>query len=272
MSRIMIAGDTHANRSHLTYLFESAKTQDVDRIFVVGDFGYWPRWAGGQRFIKHAEKLTIDYGIELYWLDGNHEDHHAMKSLTPDESGFARTTSPYGEYPGSKVFYSPRGHVWEWDGLRFMSVGGAYSVDKDYRVIGEDYFIEEVITDRDIQRAVSNAGGKQIDVLLTHDTPGVTETLEAQLWRIGRGYKLDSDAVFNRTQLDQIVREVHPRFMFHGHYHLNYTETVIDDVNDLYIKVQGLDRDDSGKESWTILDTSFGFSDDYQWPDFSQVD
>lgn len=260
MSRIMIAGDTHANRTHLTYLFETALSQDVEKIFVVGDFGYWPRWAAGQRFLKLAEDLTIVYGIELYWLDGNHEDHHAMKSFTPNNDGFVKIHSPYRTpKTDAKVFYAPRGHVWNWDGITFMSVGGAYSVDKDYREIGEDYFLEEVITDRDIERAIKNADGKQIDVMLTHDTPGVTDMLRSELWRIGREYKLDPDAEHNRSQLGRIVQSVNPKYLYHGHYHLNYSETLPNGT-----VIQGLDRDTTENESWTIIDTESGL--DYTWP------
>jgi hypothetical protein len=191
--------------------------------------------------------LTQETGISFYWVDGNHEDHHAMKSLVPNADGFCPVTYQYSDDPDDvRLFYIPRGHTWEWDGVKFMGLGGAYSVDKMYREIGRDYFLEETITDRDVARAIANGPA---DVLLTHDTPGLSTKLADLLWAHGRGYKIDPDAEHNRAQLNKVVAGVGPRYLFHGHYHIDYTEILGD------LTIRGLGCDDMGGGSYTIIDT-----------------
>ena len=245
--RLMLAGDIHASRTHAGSLFEHATAHDVDAIFALGDFGYWPRWAGGHRFLKRVEDLTQHSGVTMYWLDGNHEDHEMLRRHHIGD-GFIPTHIPYRtnrpETP--RFFYSPRGHAWTWGRYRFMSMGGAYSTDRKWRSLGEDYFLEETITDEDVDRATAQG---PIDILLTHDTPGLTERLTDLVIEHGREDKFDPEAKPNREQLARVIDVARPSHLFHGHYHINYSEQLDG------IRITGLGRDGSGVDSWTIIDT-----------------
>jgi predicted phosphodiesterase len=249
MTRILFAGDIHADRSHLEYLFRVAKRFDVDVLFALGDFGYWPRNAGGQRFLKGAVKLTEDSGIPLYWIDGNHEDHWALGNLTRGVRGaFIPTKVPYYDHhDNSNLLYVPRGHSWTWDGVSFMAMGGAYSVDKPSRTMGQDWFPEESLSDDDV--AYGKAVGK-VDVMVTHDVSSVAPILEKLLLMKGRSYKLIPEADANRRALEEIRLAVRPDVMVHGHYHVDYKEIVDGTI------FRGLDCNLSGDGfSWTIMDT-----------------
>lgn len=243
--KILFAGDIHADLKHADYLFRVASRFEVDCIFALGDFGYWPRFPKASAFAAEIPQMAHRYGIPVYWLDGNHEDHDSLDKLT---GGVRDDFVPMGDrYSGSHwLWYSPRGHTWEWGGVRFMSVGGAYSVDKAVRKPGLDWFPQEDITDDDVDHAI--AQGK-VDVLLTHDVPSVAPVLEKLLIVKGRRYKLIPEAEKNRIQLEKVRVATRPKLLFHGHYHVNYRERIDGTL------IVGLDCNGATGFSWHIFDT-----------------
>ena len=244
--RLLIAGDTHAFRSHLTYLFKVAAHRECSQIFVLGDMGYWPRTDNGVRFLKHVYSLVEETGIKLAWLDGNHEDHAALKQLCLDSSEDFIPVFVPGKGASDGFTYVRRGSRWEWGGVSFLALGGAYSVDRDQRTEGESFFYEEVIDDADVERAIK--GGK-VDVMLTHDVPTVPTILELLLLKKGRFYKLVEEAEHNREQLESVRAAVRPTVLFHGHYHIDYSQK----ADGTLFRV--LDCHNETGFSWTVFDT-----------------
>ena len=95
-------------------------------ILVVGDFGYWVDNEFTEEFLSTVSREAQEWDIDLYFLDGNHEDHTRIAALDQTKP----TALP--DHPG--ITYLPRGVRWSWWGQTFMAVGGAPSVDKHHRV------------------------------------------------------------------------------------------------------------------------------------------
>ena len=147
MNNILITGDIHSNFESLNNLI--SKTQP-DLIICVGDFGYWPRFS-----FFNISQIELQSAKKLLWCDGNHEDHWALKDRSTDELA-------------PNIIYMPRGSTYILpDGRTIMFMGGAYSIDKNSRTIGYDWFPEETITQKDMM----NLPDIKIDIFITHTCP-----------------------------------------------------------------------------------------------------
>lgn len=210
--KILILGDTHAHEPAMVEAYTMAAELGLDRIFQVGDFGYWPlkRQAFGEsEFLAGINRLGAKYAMPCYWLPGNHEDWNSYEELFDgllDAEGFA---------VHGWMRATPRVHRWTWDGLRFGSIGGAFSIDRSIRKEGWSWFRQEVPRWEDVE----TLGTTPLDVLLTHDAPLNVAT---EIW----GYKKleftpDEEAESSRSQavIAQAMINTHPSITFHGHWH-----------------------------------------------------
>lgn len=210
--RLLVVGDTHANASWLTRMLDLAVKRHCDALVQVGDFGYFPRQPWGTEFLKAASESVDDYGVPVYWLDGNHDDFDSLKDV-----GAYDATEMVEVGPG--VTYIPRGHEWQWDGTKFLAMGGAYSIDRQYRVDGVSWWPEELVTREQVDRALD---GGSIDVMFTHDAP-------QGIWPppLFRPLPVEpATSMGNRKAIQAIVDARSPRLLFHGHYHHCYVSTV----------------------------------------------
>lgn len=268
--RVLLAGDTHGNTNHLRHLLNVADREQCDRLFQVGDFGAWEHTAAGRQFFDDAARAAARAGVTIYFLDGNHDKSSLVLSMygdRPDGEGFLMCRD--------HVRYAPRGHRWTWAGTRFMSLGGAYSVDKAWRVnqerataakasrrtelygarpapdtAGTLWFPEEELTDA--QLAAALADPQPVDVLLTHDKPRASNP---------RWNRKDLPECWpNQDRIQEAVRVLRPRLLVHGHLHHPYRDQ-IRCAGDSWTTVVGLGADPAAAEdasydksdSWTVL-------------------
>lgn len=245
MTRLMLLGDVHGNTPHLEKAAKMAKRHKVDLIFQLGDFGFV--WQTSR--IPNVNNVLKQFGVPLVWLDGNHENFDMLAKLgaTPQDD----KPTKMDEF----VTYSPRGYVWDFDGVRVMTLGGAFSVDVGSRVHGRSWWPEETITNADVDRAC--AQGK-VDILLAHDAPELPPRLSHMMETGGginlrtmerEGYKLDRASRSNRIAVTAVMQEVEPKLLVHGHMHFRYNDTLANTT------VVGLDRDTTGNKSWVIIET-----------------
>jgi Icc-related predicted phosphoesterase len=197
---ILIAGDSHADYRYMRKLFDLAKETTIKEIIICGDFGYWPTDPEGKTFLHHLNNFMQDKDLRVYFVDGNHEDFRALNKLPKDKVSMIPEAL--------NVFYIPRGVTTIIDNRKVLGFGGAVSIDKQWRVLGKSWFIEEAITDDDINNLndVEN-----IDVMICHDGPLNIVS--------DPSYKIDPDSDINRQRLRKAVMKVKPKMLFHGHYH-----------------------------------------------------
>jgi predicted phosphodiesterase len=262
--RILLAGDTHGDISHGQYLIRTALAKECDLVFVLGDFGYWEHQKAGVRFLDALNEYAASLDIDVYFLDGNHDKTSLLleKYDLRDNQGFI-VVRP-------NVLYAPRGHRWTWDGVRFISLGGAYSVDKDWRLDQEErfpgkyggpeslWFPEEEMSDEDMDRFLEDV--TKVDIMLAHDKPRSSNPK----WN----RKDYLECLPNQDRLQRAVRVLQPKSYFHGHLHFFYIDEVWygSSTNEMVsTKVMGLlcnpEAGESGLYvnktlSWQVLDTA----------------
>lgn len=209
---LMLAGDWHGNLPWAETVIRHAADLGVDTIVQLGDFGYWVDDPATDEYLSTMNEHLDAAGIRLFWIDGNHEDHTRVSDWK-DSSRFPR------------VRYLPRGFRWQWWGRTWMAVGGAMSVDKEYRVEGESWWPGEELTNADVEYASRDG---DVDVIVSHDCPrGVDIPGVGPDTKGGaRGNwppDILAEAQRHREKLAAICTATEPDWLFHGHYHIPYT-------------------------------------------------
>jgi len=145
-SRLLVAGDLHADESWFENLVYYAREQRCQAILQLGDLGYWPRIKHYDDFLRSLPRQLEGADLDLYFVEGNHEDLDALF-----DTDFAQVR-PFRQIE-ERVYHLPRGAQWRWHGLRFVSVGGGYSLDKKLRIPGYDWFERETLSEGESTRS-----------------------------------------------------------------------------------------------------------------------
>lgn len=211
--KIMVIGDVHGNFSEMNTLINRRQPKIV---LACGDFGYWPRvkqYRDGYGRIVKMTKPRVG-NTQVHWCDGNHEDHESLKSAPEDGQIWPN------------VFYHRRGSTWTLpDGRVILFVGGAESVDKNFRKPGWDWFPEESITQADID-ALPDI---KIDMVISHTCP-----MEFQMQNNPYFHNPERGS---RMALSIVLEKYKPKEWFFGHWHTHvvgeYYDTKWQAVNKL---------------------------------------
>lgn len=194
MSKVLIIGDTHGQFGRLNKLLNKYKP---DIAIITGDFGFWPKffnkeYIDSNRRIRMWDAEIKNGSCKVYFCDGNHEDHDALDELTNHE------IMP-------NVFYMKRGSILNIHGQNILFVGGALSIDKNYRTPKYDWFEQEILKEEDL---LSIPNDVQIDMVISHTAPSE--------------FKFDTDKFLpdpSRDVLSKVLDKYKPREWYFGHFH-----------------------------------------------------
>lgn len=201
--RVLLAGDWHGNNDFSTKVLRLAHDLACPTVLQLGDFGLWP--GREDRWLDHLDTQAAAAGVDLYWIDGNHENHAALEALTKPSTGLV----PMRDH----VTWASRGARWDWAGVRFGALGGAVSADRFLRREGHNWWPGEAAAQADVDRL----GDAPLDVLATHAAPSAYPS-PSRIPRLPAD--ILADAAAHRALLDQAVSRTRPRLVVHGHYHL----------------------------------------------------
>jgi hypothetical protein len=221
-------------------------------ICQLGDFGYWPHQSEGMRFLSKTEKLLAARGTVAVFIDGNHENFDLLWAVGHEVTceGFVRLSD--------HLFYAPRGLRWWWRDVGFLALGGAHSIDKEWRLGLERrrrkpaqrqrwfWWPQETLTDAEVARASSNKG--RVDVLLSHDCPEGVDLSGPCLPE----HLAAPEITENRLRVKRVVDAVAPAAIFHGHYHFFHERPYHGDRGRA-TPCTGLGME-AGPKSWRVLD------------------
>ncbi len=235
VARVLVAGDSHGDAGYIRRLFGVAKNNNCDVLYIVGDFGFGSH-KDDVKYLDACEAMASEE-LPLYWLDGNHEDHSALREgyILPHFSEAALNSRPPGPFVEIRknIYHTWRGAQWTWGNRRFVSVGGAYSVDRNQRVKYVSWWPTEQMSTGDFNYIYDSLEHVEADVLFTHDI------LNSVDMGIGHDWKSDfPPAHGNREHLQMIADRITPKLIVHGHMHHNYRSQI--DVSGRTCLVQGL--------------------------------
>ncbi len=211
---IVLTGDTHGEFDRIADFCTKEQTKPEDILIILGDAGFNYYGTGRDRERK-AETSRLP--ITVFCIHGNHEnrpDHFPTYQLNEWHGG-AVWAEP--EYPN--ILFAKDGEIYDIGGLRAIVIGGAYSVDKPFRLARGYGWWEDEQPSPEIKARVEAAlqeANWNVDVVLSHTAPLKYEPRETF-----SGF-IDQSTVDKSTEkwLDSIEERLTYKHWFCGHYHV----------------------------------------------------
>lgn len=168
-SVVLITGDTHGNFKRIISFCEKYPTTKEDVLIVLGDACI--NYFNDMRDINLKEKLS-QLPITLFCIHGNHEMRpgtiESYKLITWKEG------KAYVEDKYPNIVFAKDGEIYTFGNKKVLVIGGAYSVDKWYRIQKGYKWFEDEQPSEEIKRYVEKQlehTDWSIDVVLSHTTP-----------------------------------------------------------------------------------------------------
>lgn len=206
---IYITGDTHIpidiSKLNVKNFPEQIQMSKADYLIICGDFGgvwnnsaediYWRKWLNEKNFIT-------------LFVDGNHENFDLLKKY------------PVNEWNGGKVHFIEkdvihlmRGQVFNIDGLKFFTMGGATSIDKEWRREHISWWADEIPSMTEMDEGLGNLwkNNNEVDYVISHTTS------RSNMEKLG--YVKEQNTL--NTYFDILEREIKYKKWYFGHFHDN---------------------------------------------------
>lgn len=249
--RVAIAGDWHGNARWAIAALKALRNEGITTVYHVGDFGFWPG-RDGEKYIRAMERQLGVYNMMLYVTPGNHDDYAQLGAKEISADGL--------QWFSPRIAAMTRGFRWEVNGRSFVSLGGAPSINFEDLKRGINWWPEEVLTLGDVYRLAEKG---HADIMITHDAPDGVPSLEKlmrdnSIERDKMNMSISAEGIAygdeGRRLMTAAVQVVQPQLLFHGHYHLDYTEDVSFTEGDFTTTFVGMNKDND-PNNVAILDT-----------------
>ena len=167
--KFYLTGDTHGDFSRFTYDFIDIK--DPVGVIILGDAGVNYYLNKRDYKLKQQLKDTLP-NVIFYLVRGNHEAR--PESLITMKNVYDKRIEgnvwQEDEFPNIK--YLQDGEVYTFNGKRALVIGGAYSVDKEYRLVnGWQWFPTEQLNTAERENITQKYAGQHFDLVLSHTCP-----------------------------------------------------------------------------------------------------
>lgn len=213
---IFVTGDIHASYDIAKLsesCFDTAGLTKDDYVIICGDFGlvwnnsaseqYWLRWLNARPF------TTL-------FVDGNHEGFSLLNSLpeTTWNGGAVHQVA-------TSVLHLKRGQLFNIDGCRIFTMGGATSseYDRTHRIQGKTWFTEEIPNKQERTTALEtlDAADWDCDFVITHCAPSSSAQGISEHTNRLEIHSMDEYTDWLQTIQDRLTY----RHWFCGHYHID---------------------------------------------------
>lgn len=218
MARYFLRGDSHGDFKWLPRFTEYEETTTEDVLIILGDSGinYFL-----DKYEAKKKKKISQLPITLFVIRGNHDYNPLkLKNIKSIYSNRFKGIVYYEpEYPN--IIYSAPFGIYYFENKRTLIIGGAYSVDKEYRfMMGWQWFEDEQLSEEEKQafmRMLAKEPNKNFDYVLTHTCPFHMMPIELFL------PNLDQSKIDKSTEkwLEQVYFKINYNKWYFGHYHGN---------------------------------------------------
>ena len=218
---IYITGDTHRDFTRLNNIDKN------NMLIILGD-------AGINYFLNEEDKKLKEYlnsyNIKLFCIQGNHEERPQNISTYKEVDMFGGKVFIESDYPN--LIFAKNGELYTIGNKKVLVIGGAYSIDKNYRLIyGYKWFKDEQLTKEEMNNILDKYKDKHIDIILSHTSPLKYEPTEVFIQGI---YQSKVDKIME-IFLDKVEEIVDYDKWYCGHYH---TEKQIDKIEFMFESIK----------------------------------
>lgn len=210
---IYITGDIHGSINRILETVGAYHTTRNDLLIILGDVGF--NYYLDSRDTDFKQQVA-ELPITLLCIHGNHEERPENIS-TYQQIDFCGDTAYYEpEYPN--IIFARDGSIYGLNGAKCLALGGAYSVDKFYRLErGWQWFASEQITDArkaEINQILED-NDWCVDYVLSHTCPYYERPVHLFLRSIDQSTVDSSMEVW----LQKIANKLDFKHWYFGHYH-----------------------------------------------------
>lgn len=237
MSNYYVTGDIHGQFGDLKTRVKKNLTEN-DSLIILGDCGFNYTFNINDMILKNK---VNSLGIDIYCVKGNHEARPQF--VDGMEKIFSSKLGNYvyqeKEYPHIK--YLIDGEVYNFNNYKTLVIGGAYSVDKLYRIrMNYTWFCDEQLSKEEMEEIEAKYCGESFDFVFSHTCPLDWQPTDMFLSSI------DQKTVDNSMEiwLNSFKNTIFWKNWIFGHYHVD--RIVEPGVEIFYSNVKNLDA--FGKE------------------------
>lgn len=164
---IYYTGDIHGSAFELQAFCRKMELTSDDIIVLLGDVG--ANYYGNKRDQRFKQALN-SLGPTLFCVYGNHEQRPNTFPSYLDKSW--RGGSVWFEEAYPNLLFPKDGEIFTLAGLQHLVIGGAYSVDKFYRLsCGYGWWSDEQPSEEIKAYVEKQIASHKIDVVLSHTCP-----------------------------------------------------------------------------------------------------
>lgn len=209
---IYITGDKHGDFSEVYGFCCKNKTTRDDLMIVLGDAGI--NYHASEKDIYLKDSL-LQYPITFFCIHGNHEER--PENITSYKTKIFHGGIVYYEEEYPHLLFAKDGEIYQFNHQSVLVIGGAYSVDKNYRLqMGYNWYPSEQPSDEIKEKLLLYAENHpQIDVVLSHTCP--YKYLPREVFMTGiNPLKVDYSTEFF---LDKLEIHLDYKKWYCGHFH-----------------------------------------------------
>ena len=226
---IYYTGDIHGDPYEVIQFCDSKKLTEQDTLVLLGDVG-----ANYYRNRRDTEMKRVLAAVKptMLCIHGNHEIRPASLPSYRTKQWNGGTVWVEEAFP--RLLFAMDGEIFDLEGLRHLVIGGAYSVDKYYRLRnGYKWWPDEQPSLTIKEYVEKQLSENKIDVVFSHTCPAKYIPTECFLSGI------DQSRVDNSTEqwLDTIEDKLEYEAWYLGHWH---TDKRIDKMHFLFHGVEVL--------------------------------
>ena len=206
---IYITGDTHGEIERFRELeSKGVVLNEDDYIIVCGDFGFI-------YFDDDKEQEWLDELQEkpytILWIDGNHENFDAINRYDIEEWNGGKI-----HRIRKNVLHLMRGQVFNIEGKKIFTMGGAYSIDRYRREENVRYWKAELPSKEEYDEASENlkANDFKVDIIISHTAPKELILKRLELHPDSRDGELTGF-------LEWVMYECEFKKWYFGHWHID---------------------------------------------------
>ena len=210
---IYITGDCHGQFNHIIDFCVRHNISEEDIIILLGDVGL--NYYLGEKDKINKQRLN-ELKPTFICVHGNHEER-------PENiDSYMITTNEYGRFYFEQEFpdilFCIDGYCYNIHGKEYLALGGAYSVDKHYRLArGWSWFESEQMDNNIKENIKAEFFRKKVDYVIAHTCPYKYIPREMFLSQVDQSTVDSSMELF----LDDCEENIGYSRWYCGHYHCN---------------------------------------------------
>lgn len=260
-----VTGDLHGNFTSIEYFFKEFNPEE-NALVILGDASF--NFYLNDRDVKGKEAVQNLGGL-VYCVRGNHEERPENLYMHFEYDDVVKGYV-YFEDKYSNIRYFKDGEIYYLNQYSVLVIGGAYSVDKFWRLSHfkgtngwTGWFKDEQLTEDEMKQISDNVKGKTIDFVFSHTCPSVWEPRDLFLKMINQN-TVDKSMEYWFDDLKNNIKW-NIAWLF-GHFHDNrivrpHVEMYYTDFSSLSdIEKRWKDWDDGYRLNWWLkLDPNYYF-------------